>query len=119
MSLSIADCRKARGNAKGALTRTANNVNHSLLLPPASLDEAAVTKMKDSLVRADDAFQSHHQLLHVELGELSDDEYLTELQDHQSLFSKALTSVNTLLARIVSLRSLTLAETSLSLSWSW
>lgn len=108
-------CKKIRGNAKGVVTRAANHINHTLTLPPASLDEPSLSRTKDALIRADEKFVSFHQLLLEEFNQLTPEEYEAELTEYHTVFSKTLASVNLLLARLESFRAFNQAETSLAL----
>lgn len=115
MSLSIAECRKARGNAKGCITRTGTQASHDLNLDSASLDLAHIVRMRDSLSRADDNFQVHHEILHDEHEQMEEDDYFHELDEHNAQVSRICTRIKHPEARLNATKALAQAETSLSL----
>lgn len=63
MALSITECRKNRGNAKGCITRAGNQVGYFIKADITALDPTALTRMTESVERADESFQVHHDML--------------------------------------------------------
>lgn len=99
MSLTTAECRMNRGNAKGTITRASNQVGLFLKADITLLDLAALTRISESIERADDNFQHHHDMLRMELEGLTEDEYLQEGHNHQLLVSSVRININILKMR--------------------
>lgn len=114
MALSIAECRKNRGNAKGTITRAGNQVSLFLRADIITLDLSALGRISDSIERADDSFQLHHDTLRMELDGLSEEEYLQEGQEHQILVSGVRLNISILKARHSTTQSMMMLENALA-----
>lgn len=99
MSLSVAELRKLRGNAKGYVTRTGNQITLLLKADITLLDLTALEKLSDLLEKADDTFQLHHDDLHYVHAEINEGQYLDESQEHQALVSRVRLNINMLKAQ--------------------
>lgn len=115
MALSIAECRKNRGHAKGCITRAGNQVGHCLKADISTLDPATLTRIAEVVERADENFQVHHDLLYQEHDQMEADDYFHGLDEHHAQVMEVRSNLNTLSARLTATQALRRVETSLSL----
>lgn len=115
MALSITECRKNRGNAKGSITRAGNQVSYFLKSDITTLDPAALARISESIDRADDSFQTHHDMLYHDHGNLADDDYFHESDEHHAQVADIRRNINTLSARLTATQALRKIEASMAL----
>lgn len=113
MALSAAECRKNRGTAKGTLTRTSNQVYSLLKAEVVTLESTAITKMRDSVDKAEELFIAHHDLLFHEHAQMDAETYLREADESQSQVMEAKSQLTQLTAKLSAAQTLRRVETSL------
>lgn len=110
----VSECRKARGNAKGSVTRAGNTTSVMLKSDAHVLDLAAIIRTRESLERGDDIFQLNHERLFEEFEQMEPDDYYQELEEHNKQVLDIRAQLVSVEARLNAAHSLAQVEAAIS-----